>query len=51
MRFFDHLNDWMRKVPKKDKIHIYGLDVERFYDLSLQRLVDHLNTIKTKNFR
>ena len=48
MRFFDHLNDWMRKVPEKDKIHIYGLDVERFYDLSLQRLVDHLNTIKTK---
>jgi hypothetical protein len=48
MRFFDHLNDWMQKVPEKDRIHIYGLDVERFYDLSLQRLVDHLNTVKTK---
>lgn len=48
MRFFDHLNDWMQKVPEKDRIHIYGLDVERFYDLSLQRLVDHLNTIKSK---
>jgi hypothetical protein len=48
MRFFDHLNDWMQKVPEKDRIHIYGLDVERFYDLSLQRLVDHLNTVKAK---
>jgi len=48
MRFFDHLNDWMQKLPEKDRIHIYGLDVERFYDLSLQRLVDHLNTIKSK---
>jgi len=48
MRFFDHLNEWMQKLPEKDRIHIYGLDVERFYDLSLQRLVDHLNTIKSK---
>ncbi len=48
MRFFDHLNNWMQKVPEKDRIHIYGLDVERFYDLSLQRMVDHLNSIKIK---
>ncbi len=48
MRFFDHMNNWMQKVPEKDRIHIYGLDVERFYDLSLQRLVDHLNSIKIK---
>lgn len=48
MRFFDYLNDWMQKVSENDRIHIYGLDVERFYDLSLQRLVDHLNTIQTK---
>lgn len=48
MRFFDHLNEWMQKVPENDRIHIYGLDVERFYDLSLQRLVDHLNTVQMK---
>lgn len=46
MRFFDHLNQWMQTVPENERIHFYGLDVERFCDLSFYKFVEHINSLK-----
>ena len=47
LRLFDHLHAWMKNVPQNERIHIHGLDVERFYDMSFYRMNDALKMQKT----
>jgi hypothetical protein len=47
LRLFDHLHAWMKNVPQNERIHIHGLDVERFYDMSFYRMNDALKKQKT----
>lgn len=47
LRLFDHLHAWMKNVPQNERIHVHGLDVERFYDMSFYRMNDVLKEQKT----
>ncbi len=47
LRLFDHLHAWMKNIPQNERIHVRGLDVERFYDMSFYRMNDVLKKQKT----
>ena len=47
LTLFDHLNAWMKNVPQNERIHVHGLDIERFYDMSFYRMNDALKLQKT----
>lgn len=47
LTLFDHLHAWMKNIPQNERIHVYGLDVERFYDMSFYRMNDVLKLQKT----
>lgn len=40
MKLFDNLYRWNQQLPLEKRIHIYGVDVERFEDLSVLRLAE-----------
>ena len=40
MRLFDSLAVWQQSLPEAERIHIYGLDVERFPDMTVMWLND-----------
>lgn len=46
MLFFENLKDWNMSLPEKDRINIYGIDVERFEDLSLHRVFEFIQRIE-----
>jgi len=46
MLLFDNIRDWNMSLPEKDRINIYGIDVERFEDLSLHRVFDFIQNIE-----
>ncbi len=46
LALFDHLHKWMQRIPEKDRIKIHGIDVERFYDMSLYMLSDAISLEK-----
>lgn len=47
LTLFDHLHAWMKNIPQNERIHVHGLDVERFYDMSFYRMNDVLKVQKT----
>lgn len=42
MNLFDSIAIWNRALPASEKIKVHGLDVERFYDMSVLWLYDIL---------
>jgi hypothetical protein len=40
MKLFDNLYRWNQQLPLEQRIHIHGIDVERFEDLSVLRLAE-----------
>ena len=46
LRLFDHMHAWMKNIPQNERIHVRGLDVERFYDMSFYRMDDVLKKQK-----
>ena len=40
MKLFDNLYRWNQQLPLEKRIHIHGIDVERFEDLSVLRLAE-----------
>ena len=46
LTLFDHLHQWMQTIPEKDRIRIHGIDVERFYDMSLYMISDAISMEK-----
>ena len=43
MNLFDSIAIWNRALPASEKIKVHGLDVERFYDMSVLWLYNILN--------
>jgi hypothetical protein len=42
MNLFENLHRWNQSLDSAERIQIYGIDVERFYDLSVERLAENL---------
>lgn len=42
MNLFENLHRWNQSLDSADRIQIHGIDVERFYDLSFERLAESL---------
>ncbi|MEN9318148.1 MAG: hypothetical protein RL712_718 [Bacteroidota bacterium] len=40
MKLFDSIRVWNQTLPDSQKIKVHGLDVERFYDMTVMRLGD-----------
>ena len=40
MKLFDSIRVWNQTLPDSQKIRVHGLDVERFYDMTVMRLGD-----------
>ena len=43
MNLFDSIAQWNRGLPASEQVKVHGLDVERFYDMSVLWLYDILN--------
>jgi len=48
MKIFYLLHDWNQKLKPEDRIKIYGVDVERFEDLSADRMYEFLKSWSKK---
>jgi hypothetical protein len=42
MNLFENLHRWNQSLDSTERIQIHGIDVERFYDLSVERLAENL---------
>lgn len=42
MNLFENLHRWNQLLDSQDRIQVHGVDVERFYDLSFERLAEPL---------
>ena len=42
MNLFENLHRWNQSLDSAERIQIHGIDVERFYDLSFERLAENL---------
>lgn len=42
MNLFENLHRWNQSLDSAERIQIHGIDVERFYDLSFERLAESL---------
>jgi hypothetical protein len=42
MNLFENLHRWNQSLDSAERIQIHGIDVERFYDLSVERLAENL---------
>ncbi len=50
MNLFENLKRWNQSLDSTDRILVHGVDAERFYDLSFERLAEVLrNKIRLKN--
>lgn len=51
MKIFYLLHDWNQKLKPEDRIKIYGVDVERFEDLSADRMYEFFKKVSKKSGR